>query len=133
MNKFTFSEFLLNEAKYSRMKMSEKTFLALADKVEKHLKNMDMAVKNKNLPNVTNLADYYEYGYQVRAEFVKDLNRRFAMDLFGDVAHNSNNTDFIHAMYNDENLNDDQIYTAMKQIVPKLTQKYKVVDGKVVR
>ena len=63
----------------------------------------------------------YETGQFIRADRVKDLNRRFRADV-ARVAINSSEELSYNLLY--EYMNDDNIHSAMKRLVPVLTRRY---------
>jgi hypothetical protein len=65
------------------------------------------------------LVNEYERGLFPRSEKTKDLQRRFCFDLLFGAGLNKFVCDELY-LY----LNDDNIYTALKAIVPKVSRNY---------
>ena len=61
------------------------------------------------------LVEEYQRGDYPRAEFTKDVQRRFCFDLMYGAGLNKFASDHLYSY-----LNDDHIYTALKTICPKI-------------
>jgi hypothetical protein len=91
------------------MKMSEQTFTALSTMLKIQMDKLD----------IETIVNNYETGNFPRAEFCKDVQKRFCFDLFYSCP-SEEKTKVIDKI-NAENFKSDQLYTSLKKICPKLT------------
>ncbi len=74
---------------------------------------------NHVLIKYPNLVDEYENGHFARADRTKDLQKRFCFDLLYGAGLTKWVCDELYPY-----MNDDHIYTALKNICPVVTKKY---------
>ena len=91
------------------MKITKENFATLKKSIEQLL---------TNYPNVV---EQYETGGFVRAEKVKDLQKRFCFDLLHCAGLKEWTRD---TLYGENNLSNEHIYTALKRICPTVIKRY---------
>ena len=94
------------------MKITTKHYNELKDAI-------DIVLSNYNQDNA--LVIEYENGRFPRSKDTKDLQRRFCFDVLFGAGLSSWVSCTLYPY-----LNDDQVYTALKRICPKVTKQYEV-------